>query len=112
MGDADSEAFVPVARVDQIPPGRMYWVQIDRREIVLVNLDGELYAIDNLCLHAGGPLDRGKLEGGCIVCPWHGWKWDPRTGRAVWPAVSWRVQRYQVKIQGRQVLIGWRTRDH
>ena len=102
-----SPEFVRVASIDQIPPGQLFWTEIDGREVVVVNLDGELFALDNTCQHAGGPLDRGKLdEAGCITCPWHGWKWDVRTGRPVWPALDWRTRRYPVRIEGRNVLVG------
>lgn len=102
-GDAE---WVRVASLDQVPPGRLFWAQVGRDEIVVVNLDGELFALDNLCLHAGGPLDKGQLQDGCIRCPWHGWTWDPRTGRAVWPPVNWRVRRYPVKVEGRDIYVG------
>ncbi len=49
-------------------------------EIVLFNLNGNFHAISNKCIHKGGPLIKGKLDGNIITCPWHGWKYDIRTG--------------------------------
>jgi nitrite reductase/ring-hydroxylating ferredoxin subunit len=57
--------------------------------IALANVDGTLYAVGNSCLHRGGPLGEGDLDGTTVVCPWHGWRWDVRTGaHANNPAVS------------------------
>ncbi len=48
--------------------------------LVLCNLDGSLYAVDNTCPHAGGPLGEGIFKGPYLECPWHGWRYDVRTG--------------------------------
>lgn len=42
--------------------------------------DGELYAIDGICMHQGGPLAKGKIANGRVTCPWHGWQYDLATG--------------------------------
>ena len=51
--------------------------------IALFNVDGTFYAMDNSCPHAGGPLGEGKVNGGIVECPWHGWRFDIRTGTRV-----------------------------
>jgi nitrite reductase (NADH) small subunit len=51
--------------------------------ICVANVNGVISAMDNVCLHRGGPLGQGAIEGGKLVCPWHGWQWDPATGAAV-----------------------------
>jgi len=48
--------------------------------LALCNVDGTVYAIDNTCPHAGGPLGEGSLDGEFIECPWHGWRYNVRTG--------------------------------
>ena len=53
------------------------------RELAVANLDGEVYAIDNVCSHDGGPLGEGHLHNGRIICPRHGAAFDPKTGRAL-----------------------------
>jgi nitrite reductase/ring-hydroxylating ferredoxin subunit len=54
---------------------------VDRENVIAIfRYRGELYAIDGICMHQGGPLSRGKLLDGTIVCPWHGWQYDLSTG--------------------------------
>jgi len=57
----------------------------------------------NTCLHRGGPLGQGVISGGKVVCPWHGWEWDPKTGEAGPPGA--KVAVYPVKIEGGDVLV-------
>lgn len=74
------ENLTRVADVSDIAPGGVHIVKIDRKTIAVFNIDGILYAIDNTCLHRGGPLGEGKLEGTTVTCPWHGWKYNISTG--------------------------------
>ena len=97
--------FVKVAAAAELPVGGLKMVEVEGRDLVLVNVDGELYALDGQCPHQGGPLGRGRLEDGAVVCPWHGWKWDARSGRAVWPQVDWRAVRYPVVVEKGDVLV-------
>src|SRR6202453_1963284 len=52
------------------------------KTMCIANVNGTYSAMDNVCLHRGGPLGQGMIEGGKVVCPWHGWAWDPKTGAA------------------------------
>ena len=97
--------FVKVAAAAELPVGGLKMVEVEGRDLVLVNVDGELYALDGQCPHQGGPLGRGRLEDGAVVCPWHGWKWDARSGRAVWPPVDWRAVRYPIVVDKGDVLV-------
>jgi nitrite reductase/ring-hydroxylating ferredoxin subunit len=97
--------FERVAAVADLPPGTMKVVEVEGRDLVLVNADGLLYALDNRCPHLGGPLNRGRIEGRVVICPWHGWQWDAKSGRAVWPAVDWRAVSYPVVVEDGQVLV-------
>lgn len=72
--------FVTVARVSEVPPGTGRTVEVNGIRIALFNVDGTYYALDNTCPHAGGPLGEGKLKEGIVECPWHGWRFDVRTG--------------------------------
>jgi nitrite reductase (NADH) small subunit len=72
--------------------------------ICIANVDGEILAIDNVCLHRGGPLGQGVIEKGKVICPWHGWAWDAKTGQAI-HAPNVRVAVYSVKIENGEVLI-------
>ncbi len=75
-----------VADLDELPPGRVMTVTAGVHSMALTNIDGEYTAMDNRCPHQGGPLGEGSIEigaqGECwLRCPWHGWDFDPKTGR-------------------------------
>lgn len=72
--------FVTVAKVSEIPPGTGRTVEVQGVWIALFNVDGAFYAVDNTCPHSGGPLGEGSLDGDIVVCPWHGWRFNVRTG--------------------------------
>jgi nitrite reductase (NADH) small subunit len=72
------------------------------RTICVANVSGEISAMDNICLHRGGPLGQGVIEDGKVICPWHGWGWDAKTGEAG-PGV--KVAVYPLKIEDGDVLI-------
>ena len=75
-----------VADVDELPPGRVKTVVAGVHSMALTNIDGEYTAMDNRCPHQGGPLGEGSIEVGAdgecwLRCPWHGWDFDPKTGK-------------------------------
>jgi len=72
--------------------------------ICVANVNGTITAMDNVCLHRGGPLGQGVIEKGKVVCPWHGWVWDPKTGEAGHaPAAKLAV--YPLKMENGEVWI-------
>ena len=76
--------FVRVAAVEEIPPGGRLLVELDGVRIAVFNLDGDYYAIEDVCTHDGGPLVEGEILEGCQVeCPRHGARFDIRTGAAL-----------------------------
>jgi 3-phenylpropionate/trans-cinnamate dioxygenase ferredoxin subunit len=82
-------SFVKVASRRELPPGGKKLAEVDGRAIALFNVDGEFYAIDDVCTHDGGPLAEGQLIGCEIMCPRHGARFDVRTGKALcMPAVE------------------------
>jgi len=72
--------------------------------ICIANVDGTLSAMDNVCLHRGGPLGQGMVDGGKVICPWHGWEYDPRTGEASHNPTA-KVAVYPVKVEGDDVMV-------
>ena len=72
--------------------------------ICVANVNGTYSAMDNVCLHRGGPLGEGMIENGKVVCPWHGWAWDPKTGAAAHNANA-KLAVYPLKIENGDVLI-------
>ena len=97
--------YVKAARVDEIAPGEKEIVEVDGILVVLVNLDGRLYAIEDVCTHDGGPLGEGKLDGCELICPRHGARFDVRTGAATrMPAIE-PAPTYAVRVEDGDVLI-------
>src|SRR5436305_10389671 len=74
------------------------------KTICVANVDGKLRAMDNVCLHRGGPLGQGVIDEGKLVCPWHGWAFDPATGEALHNRAA-KVPIYPIKIENGDVLI-------
>jgi nitrite reductase (NADH) small subunit len=75
-------AFVPVARADEIAVGHGALIERDGLPVAVFNAGGgRFYATGPTCPHEDGPLSEGWLEGGAVVCPWHGFDFDPTTGR-------------------------------
>jgi nitrite reductase/ring-hydroxylating ferredoxin subunit len=72
--------FREVCQESDLVPGRFRRIEIDGRAIVVYRLGDGWYATDNACPHRGGPLAEGDLIGNEIVCPWHLWSFDVRTG--------------------------------
>jgi nitrite reductase (NADH) small subunit len=95
---------VKVASASDVPPGEVRVVEAAGKPIALVNAEGTFYAMDNTCLHRGGPLGEGDLEGTVLTCPWHGWRWDVRSGANVNnPAV--KVSCFPVTVEGDAVYV-------
>jgi len=97
-------AFLRAVRKDEVPPGTIREIQIDGKTFALANVEGKLYAINNTCLHRGGPLGQGVMEGKNVTCPWHGWEYDVTTGKACMnPSVG--VECYAVEVRGDDVFV-------
>jgi 3-phenylpropionate/trans-cinnamate dioxygenase ferredoxin subunit len=98
-------AFVRVASKDDVPPGQVRVFDVGGWSIALANVDGEFFAIDNVCTHDGGPLGEGVLAGETVECPRHGARFDVRTGRVrALPAVL-PVPTYPVEVVGDEVRV-------
>lgn len=94
-----------VANIKDIQLSQMKEVQVDGEAICIANVDGKYYAINNICTHEGGPLADGKLEGYEVECPWHGSKFDVRTGEVTNPPASEQEPTYEVKLDGNNILV-------
>lgn len=98
--------YVKVAKVNEMPAGTAREFQADGKVIALFNVDGKFYATDNVCLHRGGPLGQGPLEGETVTCPWHGWQYNVTTGEAVFNDQV-KVQTFEVKVEGDDIVVGF-----
>ena len=99
------DGFVPVARASELSPGAMKWVVIDRKRVVIANVDGTFYALRDSCGHLGAPLSTGTLVGYVIECPLHYACFDARTGKLLSGPVAADVVTYQVRVEGDTVYV-------
>jgi NAD(P)H-dependent nitrite reductase small subunit len=96
--------FVNVATTDEIEPGTGKLVQVNGLEIAVFNVGGQFYASGAVCPHEGGPLEDGTLDGDVVICPWHGFDFDLKTGECLVDS-DLRVPTYPVKVEGDSILV-------
>ena len=96
--------FHTVARADEIPPGTIRTVHVGDEAVAVANVGGELYAVQNACIHLQGPLGEGWLEEGKLTCPWHGWQYDVRTGQNVFDRAI-RLRTYEVRVENGEIQV-------
>jgi len=97
-------AFMRAVKTSEVPPGTIQELQLDGKNVAVANVDGKFFAIDNTCLHRGGPLGQGVLEGKVVTCPWHGWEYDVTSGKTTTnPAVG--VSCYAVEVRGDDLFV-------
>jgi glycine betaine catabolism B len=105
------EDFVKVAKTEDIQVSQMMAVEVNNERICLANVNGKYYAIGNVCTHMGGPLAEGKLEDYIVQCPWHGSRFDIRSGKVVRPPAMQPEPTYEVKVESNDVLIKKQTEN-
>ena len=96
--------FVRVAGTADVKPGHGIVAEVEGKTLAIFNVDGTYHAIDNTCVHRGGPLGEGEIEGSVVTCPWHGWQYNVATGACV-NNPSAKVEVYQVKVEGDAVKV-------
>lgn len=97
--------WVTVASLGDLSEHDMMAVPIGDREIALFNVDGNIYATDNSCTHAGASLTDGFLDGDVIECPLHGGRFEVKTGKGLGPPIPCDLKVYPVRVVGNDVQI-------
>jgi len=100
-------AFVKVGSLSKLPPGSVMEALVGDGTYAVCNAGGEIYALDGICPHSGGPLGQGALHGTTLVCPWHAWEFDCRIHAKDSGASEMDdlVAKFTVKIDGDDILI-------
>jgi 3-phenylpropionate/trans-cinnamate dioxygenase ferredoxin subunit len=102
----DHFQFLPICSVDDLPSGERLFIEVGKNAIVMFNIDGEVYAIADVCSHETCQLGDGELDGYEIVCPCHGARFDVRNGMVLsLPAIK-DVESYPVRINKSTIEIG------
>ncbi len=102
-----SDTYYPVAKTTDLAPGEMTYVEVGPKEepICLINLDGEFYALNDVCTHEDASLSDGTIDGDEIECPLHGGVFEIRTGQPVAFPVVVPARTYPVRVVGDEVQI-------
>lgn len=96
--------FVKICKTSEIKQGSGKSLEVNGKPVAVFNVNGNFYAINDVCGHRGGPLGEGELDGKTVICPWHGWRYDVTTGaNELVPDLP--TNRYEVKIEGEDILV-------
>jgi 3-phenylpropionate/trans-cinnamate dioxygenase ferredoxin component len=104
-------SLVEISRTDQVPAGTMKSFTVNGKTILVASVEGKYYAIGGKCTHAGGDLEKGKLEGKIVTCPRHGSQFDVTTGKCVLgPKIVFRLSTkdepaFNVKVEGNSIKV-------
>jgi nitrite reductase (NADH) small subunit len=96
--------FVLATRKDEVPAGSIREFQLDGKSVALANVGGKFFAVNNVCLHRGGPLGEGELDRQVVTCPWHGWQFDVTNGQLLTNAAV-TLACYPVEIRGDDIFV-------
>ena len=97
--------FIKVAQVSEIRPGEMISVEVADEQVLLVNVDGKIHAVDDICSHAYATLSEGDLKGEEVEGPLHGGSFNTITGVPINPPASEPLRVYSVQIEGDDILV-------
>jgi 3-phenylpropionate/trans-cinnamate dioxygenase ferredoxin subunit len=97
--------WVKVAEVGELAPGAKKQIDLDGVEVALFNVDGEYYAIEDVCTHDGAPLAHGRFRGEEVTCPRHGARFNVKTGAALCMPAFEPVETYPVKVEENGIFI-------
>jgi 3-phenylpropionate/trans-cinnamate dioxygenase ferredoxin subunit len=95
-----------VGKVSDFTPGKIQKSTVDGKDILVANIDGTFYAINDTCTHAGASLSEGSLDGTIVTCGWHGAKFDCKTGKlSAFPAKIKDLNSYKVVIESENIFV-------
>ena len=92
-----------VGTTDEVKADSPLVADVEGTTVAVFYVDGEYHALDDTCPHQGGPLGDGKVEDGCVYCPWHGWEFDIQTGEH--GQGSARATKYDVVAEDGQLYV-------
>jgi len=99
-----------VGKTTEVMPGQMKKVLVDENEVIVINIAGNYYAINDTCTHAGGSLSEGKLDGSTITCDWHGAQFECKNGKLVkFPVQINDLKSYKVVIESDDIFVETQT---
>jgi len=106
LADTTPYRFFQIVSQDSLPNGERLFVEVEGLPIVILNIGGIFYAIDDVCTHDNGPLGDGDLDGHTIICPRHGARFDIRNGKALSLPAYKNIDTYPVRVVSGMIEIG------
>ncbi len=100
----ESDGFVEVCRVSDIPEDGAHGVVLSGEKVAIVRWEGKISALSGVCQHQNGPLAEGKFVFGCLTCPWHGYQYKPDSGESP-PPFSEKIPTFQVRVADGKVYL-------
>jgi 3-phenylpropionate/trans-cinnamate dioxygenase ferredoxin component len=97
--------FVKVATIDEMTSQAARCIEVEGEKVALFKGEDAFCALSDTCTHRGGPLSDGEVEGTEVTCPWHGAKFDLRTGAVLGPPARTGVRSYPVRVTGRDIEV-------
>ena len=97
--------FISVANVSDFNDQPSKCVEVAGKKIALFKLDDEFFAIDDTCTHKGGSLNEGNIEGDEVECPWHGARFNIKSGKVTLDPADDDVSSYDVRLSGDAIVV-------
>lgn len=102
--EPEAPQWVPVLRAEEVPAGAARVANVGHRQLAVFNVGGEFLATANACVHQGGYLGDGFLDGEVVICPLHGWQFNVRSGACI-TRPGQQVKAYEVRVHEGQVEV-------
>jgi len=97
---------VIVGKKSDIPPGKLHKAEVDGKQLVVANIDGNYFAMDDTCTHMGASLSEGTLDGSIVTCGWHGAQFDCKSGKLEkFPAKINDLKSYKIVIEANDIFV-------
>ena len=96
--------WIRVGSASEVPDGGCRLFEVGGHAIAVFRAEGGMHAIDNTCLHRGGPLNEGSIQGTIVTCPWHFWTYDVTTGKSTM-AGEVAVRKYPLEVRGEDLFV-------
>lgn len=103
MGEDGTKSDHVVCSVDEVSEESPHVSEVEDVEVAVFQIEDEYYALNNVCPHQGGPLGEGRVDDGCVFCPWHGWQFDVESGEHAQGLKT--ATSYPVTVDGDRVVV-------
>jgi nitrite reductase/ring-hydroxylating ferredoxin subunit len=97
--------YYKAADLSDLRDGKLHAVEVDGEPVCLIKLEDGIFAFTDNCTHISGPINEGQFDGCAVTCPWHGARFDVRTGKVLRGPARQDLYTYQVKVENDSVYV-------